>query len=152
MATLDGPTGVEGIRGAAAVWSFARPYLEMVTAMLAGMLALAALSAGLLDLPDRTSVKILEMAAWMTAPMVAWMRIRGHSWRACGEMAAAMLFPAVGALVVLTIGAVSDSHLLLMVEHIVMFPAMLVVMLLRRDEYVGHRRHATSPVGADHHP
>lgn len=51
--------------------------------MLAGMIALAAASGLGLDLPDRTAVELIEMAVWMTVPMVAWMRIRGHGWRSC---------------------------------------------------------------------
>jgi hypothetical protein len=46
--------------------------------------------------------------------------------------------PAAGAIALLASGAVSDGHALLMAEHIAMFPAMLVVMLLRRDEYECH--------------
>ena len=32
-------------------------------------------------------------------------------------------------------GLLEDSGTLLLIEHVVMLPAMLVVMLLRRDEY-----------------
>jgi flagellar biosynthetic protein FliP len=119
-------------------WRFVRHYLEMVAAMMAGMAALAA-SRLVVDLPDRTAVELVEMALWMTVPMVAWMRIRGHGWRVCNEMAAAMLVPAAAALALLATGVVTDSHLLVMLEHIVMIPAMLVAMLLRRDEYTGHQ-------------
>jgi hypothetical protein len=77
----------------------------------------------------------------MTVPMVAWMRHRGHGWRASNEMAAAMLLPAVAALVLLWTGALTDDHALLMLEHTVMFPAMFAVMVWRRDEYVGHAHH-----------
>jgi hypothetical protein len=63
-------------------------------------------------------------------------------------MAGAMLIPAAGALVLLGTGVVTDSHTLLMVEHTVMFPAMLVAMLLRRDEYLGHHHHTGSPASA----
>jgi flagellar biosynthetic protein FliP len=114
---------------------FARHYLEMVVAMLLGMVGLGLVSAYVVDLPDRTGIELAEMAAWMTAPMVLWMRVRGHGWRSCAEMAAAMLLPAAGAMALLASGAVTDAHTLLMAEHIAMFPAMLVVMLLRRDEY-----------------
>lgn len=83
------------------------------------------------------AVQLVEMAVWMTAPMVAWMRVRGHRWRICLEMAAAMLLPAAGTLALLGTGVATDAHTLLMVEHMVMLPAMLVAMLLRRDEYTG---------------
>jgi hypothetical protein len=64
---------------------FARHYLEMVAAMMVGMVALGAASRLLLDLPDRPAVRLVEMAVWMILPMAAWMRIRGHGWRACCE-------------------------------------------------------------------
>ena len=121
--------------GATRRWRLLRHYLEMVTAMLAGMAGLGLASALVVDLPDRTSVRLVEMAVWMTVPMVAWMRVRGHGWRAGAEMAATMLVPAAGALMLLGTGAVTDPDALLMAEHTVMFPAMLGVMLLRRDEY-----------------
>lgn len=121
-----------------ATWRFARHYLEMVAAMMVGMAALGATSSLLLDLPDRTAIRIAEMAIWMTVPMVAWMRVRGHAWRVCGEMAATMLLPAAGALALLGTGAVTDAGTLLMFEHTVMLPAMLLAMLVRRDEYAGH--------------
>jgi hypothetical protein len=127
-----------------ATWRFVRHYLEMVAAMLAGMAALAA-SRQVVDLPDGTAVELVEMALWMTVPMVTWMRFRGHAWRVCNEMAAAMLLPAASALALLGTGAVGDAHLLVMLEHSVMFPAMLVAMLLRRDEYTGHHQHHGAP-------
>jgi hypothetical protein len=74
----------------------------------------------------------------MTVPMTGWMRIRGHRWRACNEMAATMLVPAAAALAALATGAVTDPHVLLMAEHVVMFPAMLVVMVLRPEMYACH--------------
>ena len=123
--------------------TFVRHFLEMVAAMFVGMAVLGAASAVLLDLPDRTAVTLIEMAISMTVPMVAWMRVRGHGWRASNEMAAAMLIPAAGALALLGTGVLTDADTLLMLEHVVMLPAMLVAMILRRDEYTGHHhRHA----------
>jgi hypothetical protein len=127
-----------------ATWRFVRHYIEMVAAMMAGMAALAA-SRSMVDLPDETAVELVEMALWMTVPMVAWMRFRGHAWRVCNEMAAAMLLPAAAALALLATGVVGDSHALVMLEHSVMFPAMLAAMLLRRDEYTGHHQHHHAP-------
>lgn len=126
-------------------WRFLRHYLEMVVAMLLGMVGLAVFSQLVVDLPDRTGVELVEMAVWMTVPMVAWMRARGHGVRPCVEMGAAMLVPAAGALAALGTGVVTDSHTLLMAEHIVMFPAMFVAMLLRREEYLHHDLHAVAP-------
>jgi hypothetical protein len=67
--------------------------------------------------------------------MVAWMRYRGHGPRVSNEMAASMLVPTAGVIVLLSGRLVTDIGTLLMVEHVVMLPSMLVVMLLRRDEY-----------------
>lgn len=55
-----------------------------------------------------------------------------------------MLLPAAGALALHATGAITDSHTLLMFEHTAMFPAMLVAMLVRRDEYAGHHHHASA--------
>ena len=124
---------------------FVRHYLEMVVAMLLGMAAMGLVQAAGLDLGDDTAVELVEMAVWMTVPMVAWMRHRGHRWRVCNEMAAAMVVPTLGALVLHWTGAVDDGDALIMLEHTVMFPAMLVPMLLRRDEYTAHDPAATAP-------
>lgn len=134
----EGRRFAEVPRMSGSVRRFARHYVEMVVAMLVGMAVLGGASSLVLDLPDRTWVELVEMAVWMTLPMVAWMRFRGHGWRACNEMAAAMLVPAGAALLLLWSGVVTDGDALVMFEHTAMFPAMLVVMLLRRDEYAGH--------------
>jgi hypothetical protein len=126
---------------------FVRHYLEMVVAMLVGMAAMGLVQAAGLDLGDGTSPELIEMAVWMTVPMLAWMRCRGHRWRVCNEMAGAMVVPTLSALVLHWTGAVDDGDALIMLEHTVMFPAMLVPMLLRRDEYAGHD-HAATPRGA----
>jgi hypothetical protein len=75
------------------------------------------------------------MATSMTVPMVAWMRYRGHGWAPSAEMAGAMFVPTVAALILYRVGAVEDEHALLMIQHIAMFPLMLLAMVLRRDEY-----------------
>jgi hypothetical protein len=80
MTTAAGE-GAEPGRGPA--WRFARHYLEMVAAMLAGMAALG-VSQLVVDVPGGTGVELVEMAVWMTVPMVGWMRFRGHDWRPCG--------------------------------------------------------------------
>jgi glyoxylate carboligase len=127
---------------------FVRHYLEMVAAMVVGMAVLGGASEVLLDLPDETAVTLVEMAIAMTVPMVAWMRFRGHGWRVCNEMAAAMLIPAAGALVVLGAGIVEDETTLLIFEHVAMFAGMFVAMLLRFDEYAGHHHHVSQETPA----
>jgi hypothetical protein len=71
----------------------------------------------------------------MTVPMVGWMRYRGHGWRPSAEMAASMLIPTFGVMALLWAGLLTDIGALMTIEHLVMLPSMLVVMLLRREEY-----------------
>ena len=121
---------------------FIRHYLEMVIAMLLGMAVLGipgfmALEAAGVD-TEAAGVLLWGMAVSMTVPMVAWMRHRGHGWLPCGEMSAAMIVPTIGALALLEAGALDGAHAAMGIQHIVMFPAMLGVMLLRREEYSSH--------------
>jgi hypothetical protein len=132
---------------------FIRHYVEMVVAMALGMLVLAGGAAALLGAAgievgswrtDAPELLLLGMALTMTVPMVAWMRYRGHGWAPAWEMTASMFAPTFAAIALLWAGAVEDSHTLLMIQHIAMFPAMLAVMLLRLDEYTGHAGHAVA--------
>ena len=118
-----------------AVLNFARHYVEMVVAMLLGMLVLGLPLATLLHAPE---LQLLNMAVTMTVPMVAWMRYRGHGWQPAWEMSAAMFVPTFVAIGLLWGALVEDEHTLLMVQHTAMFPLMFVAMLLRRGEYAGH--------------
>ena len=114
---------------------FARHYVEMVVAMLLGMLVLGLPLATLIHAP---ALELLNMAVTMTVPMVAWMRYRGHGWQPAFEMSAAMFVPTFAAIGLLWAGIVEDEHTALMIQHVAMFPLMLVAMLLRRSEYTGH--------------
>ena len=132
---------------------FARHYVEMVIAMFAGMgllwlpasMALGAAGMSSSELrADAPALLLLVMAFTMTAPMVAWMRYRGHGWRPSAEMAASMFLPTFAAIALLGGGLVEDLGTLLAIEHVAMLLAMLGAMLLRRDEYShdAHARHA----------
>lgn len=123
---------------------FAKHYVEMVLVMLAGMFvlggALLAIAGGLGASPDELQddapgLFLTGMGFSMVAPMVWWMRRRGHSWAANRAMAIAMILPTAATLVFLATGAITDLHSLLMIEHIGMFPAMLVAMLPYRTEF-----------------
>ena len=75
-------------------WHLVRHYLEMVVAMLVGMMVLG--PGGGLAWPgraDRFDVHALVMATNMAVAMAAWMRFRCHSWPAITEMSAAMYLP-----------------------------------------------------------
>jgi hypothetical protein len=72
----------------------------------------------------------------MSAPMVAWMHHRGHGWRLGGEMAAAMLLPALALIGLFWLHAIGAEPLC-GVYCAAMLPAMVAAMLLRRSEYGG---------------
>ena len=120
--------------------AFARHYVEMVVVMVVGMVVLDG-AVGLVADVNGTGAMLIEMGVTMTVPMVAWMRVRGHAWRPCLEMGASMVLPTVGTLALLGAGIVTDAGPLMVILHAVMLPAMLVAMLLRRDEYSGHHQH-----------
>ena len=133
---------------------FVRHYLEMVLAMFLGMAvvglpaaaAMGALGIGTAELrDDAPALLLLRMGLVMTVPMVAWMRYRGHGWPAAADMAASMLIPTFGAMALIWTDVVDDVGTLLVAEHLVMLPGMLVAMLLRRDEYTGPAPGAGSP-------
>jgi hypothetical protein len=133
--------------------TFARHYGEMLIAMFVGMFALGIPLGALLGVAgidvttwrsNAPELMLLGMAFTMSAPMVAWMRYRGHGWAPSGEMAASMFVPSFAAIALLWAGAVTDSGALLTIQHVAMLPAMLFVMLLRLDEYTGHAHHATA--------
>src|SRR4051812_13973565 len=107
----------------------------MVVAMLVGMVTLGALE-GLVWPAQiaRPDVGVMVMATNMSIGMGAWMRFRGHSWRPIAEMSAAMYVPFVVLLVPFWTGAFGE-HALMSWGHLLMLPAMALVMLLRPAEY-----------------
>ena len=122
-------------------WRFLRHYLEMVAAMLVGMVVLGGAVRGVLALaglayPTRyPELVALEMAVDMSVGMVVWMRYRGHGWAATLEMVAAAMFAPLAVLLpLLWLGAV-DGDAVLVLEHVAMLPLMFLVMLRRRAEY-----------------
>ena len=116
---------------------FARHYVEMVVVMFVGMVVLGAAVGRFVHI-NGTGAMLIEMGATMTVSMVVWMRVRGHAWQPCLEMAASMVLPALGTVVLLGAGVVEGAGALMVILHAVMLPAMLVAMLLRRGEYTGH--------------
>ena len=91
---------------------------------------------------------ISAMALTMTVPMVAWMRFRGHGWAPCADMSAAMVLPTLAVLALLWTDLLSDVGTLLVIEHAVMLPAMLVAMLLRRPSTPHHHARGGGRVSA----
>ncbi len=116
---------------------FTLHYLEMVIAMFVGMGVLAFLrSLAGLDI-SRTAhpdLAYLAMAFDMSVGMAAWMLYRGHSRRPTLEMCAVMFAPAVPLFPLLWLDVIGGGTLMVF-AHTAMFPLMLGVMLLRRNEY-----------------
>ena len=145
-----------GRRLHSSTWPFIRHYAEMVAAMFLGMVVLGAPVAGLLRLAGTSTsaledsapaVALLGMAVIMTVPMVAWMRRMGHGWRPCLEMAASMYVPTFAVIALLAAGSLEFMGAM-MWEHVAMLPSMLLVMLLRREEYSCDPRHHHRPATA----
>jgi hypothetical protein len=111
---------------------FTGHYVEMVAAMLVGMMALHPLwpAAWL----ERADADALVMATDMTVAMTAAMLLRRHSWPRIAEMAAAMYLPFVALLVPFWLGAIGGGTLMI-AGHVLMFPLMLAAMVWRRAEY-----------------
>jgi hypothetical protein len=127
--------------------TFLRHFVEMLLAMLLGMLVLggitqlifAAAGSSLTDAPG--SVRVMLMGFDMTVPMVAWMSYRGHPRARNAEMAAAMIVPTLVAAALAAAGTLSTGAAL-GIQHAAMIPAMLGVMLWRYDHYSGSHAHS----------
>jgi hypothetical protein len=119
---------------------FARHFGEMVLAMLLGMVVLGglaelafALSGS--SLSDQSGgLRVMLMGFDMTVPMVIWMSYRGHNAARNEEMAASMIVPSLFAAILAWAGVLGAAGALAL-QHAVMIPAMLAVMLWRYEEY-----------------
>ena len=121
---------------------FWRHFVEMIVAMAIGMFVGVAIYLTAIGMTfDEALVRhpmtiLLVVAISMTVPMVAWMRHRGHGWRSCGEMAAAMVIPVIPFLCLvwfnITESALCGAYCAVSVA------AMLALMLYRRSEYSAH--------------
>jgi flagellar biosynthetic protein FliP len=107
-------------------------YVEMVIAMVIGMMAFAPLWPA--AWVARADVHALVMATNMTIAMVAVMLLRRHSWPRIAEMAATMYLPFVVLLVPYWLDALSGTAVMV-AGHVIMFPLMLAAMVWRRAEY-----------------
>jgi hypothetical protein len=118
---------------------FARHLVEMLLAMMAGMMVGAFLFATALgtSVPEarreHALAWVLVMALDMTVPMVAVMLYRRHSWRSAGEMAAAMILPALPIVALQQHHVVSGSAGRLYMN--VSMLAMIALIIYRRNEY-----------------
>lgn len=134
LAIAADDTRVHGTRhhGSRGWLRFTVHFVEMVVVMVLGMGILTAV----LGMPHESGAEVqaLYMAATMTGPMVGWMLVRGHSRRATAEMAAAMILPLAVLIPMHSVGIISGDALGDL-QHVLMIPAMLCAMLVRRTEY-----------------
>jgi len=115
-------------------WRFARHLLEMVVAMMAGMGVLGVAIWALGEPPGYANplVEYGLMGASMSAPMVVWMRHRGHTWSDGLEMMAAMLVPMFAVVLPVEVGVVGlTGHALMMLPHVAMIGGMVAFMIYR---------------------
>lgn len=121
---------------------FWRHFAEMIVAMAVGMLVGVAIfltvvgmtfDEALVQLPTAT---LIVVAFSMTVPMVAWMRHRGHGWRDCSEMGAAMVIPVIPFLCLVWFGVTESAQCAGYCALSVV--AMLTLMLYRRSRYASH--------------
>jgi hypothetical protein len=132
-------------------WRFTRHLLEMVLAMGAGMAVLGVALAVLGEPPGYDAHTLVEygvMGAFMAAPMVAWMRYRGHSWSEGLEMTVAMLAPMFALVIPVELGVARyvpglSEESLIVLSHVAMIAGMVALMIYRFERYAhgahGHR-------------
>jgi energy-converting hydrogenase Eha subunit A len=130
-------------------WRFLRHLGEMVLAMWVGMALFGGLRAVLAGtgpgdaLSDHFNFRLVAMALFMAAPMVALMRVRGHSWERAAEMAAAMVVPVLAVCLVAHVTDLSDAAVSAS-SHVLMYVGMLGVMLARYPEYAHAGPHTSA--------
>jgi putative intracellular protease/amidase len=117
-------------------------FAEMWIAMLFGMMLFMAIP-GVMGLP--ALMHQVGMAVAMTVPMVAWMRVRGHSLRHGIDMAAAMLIPWA-----LVLAAANVLPWLADAGTASMALGMLAIILFRREHFVGSTHHGHDALHAEH--
>jgi predicted small integral membrane protein len=114
-----------------------RHLLEMVVAMVVGMMVLGMLTdpvfslAGLDSYRSRPELDALVMVFNMSVGMTVWMRHRGHGWPGVLKMDGAMFVSLLALFPLLWLGAIS-ADVMFGLAHVVMLPAMYLAM--------GHRQ------------
>ena len=139
---LARPRGFQRLNNAlSAAGSFALYFVEMVFAMMVGMMVFVPIRFGLVTLGyaallDASSVTFEAwMGTFMVAPMLAWMRIRGCNWREAVEMGAGMLLPTAAILFLRDGGLAEAMPWLAGLDRPAMLLGMVLVMLFRRKRY-----------------
>lgn len=121
-----------------------RHYLEMVVAMVVGMMAFGVLFVSPLDplgyrewMLARPLVRELWMIVAMSVPMAGYMVWRGHGWPRTVEMVAGMAVPGAAVVWLASMGVVGLGGLTLW-SHVAMLLGMAGAMWVRRSEYASH--------------
>jgi hypothetical protein len=131
-------------------------FAEMWFAMMLGMAAFMVVRIAVdpqraLALLDPTALEFqVGMGAFMVAPMAAWMRFRGCSWRECGGMSAAMLLSTAAAFVLHGFELRDAQLWLASNQHALMLVDMLAFMLYRRGHYTNGYSFGRWPGAARH--
>jgi hypothetical protein len=113
---------------------------EMLVAMALGMVVLGGALEGVLRLLGTSltgapaAVSAAVMTIDMTLPMAWWMHQRGHPVRHNVEMAASMVVPSAIVVALHWFGLIGSGAVLAL-QHQLMIPAMVGVMLWRYDHY-----------------
>ena len=116
------------------VWHLGEMFLAMVVGMAVfdavfqGILAVAGISYAVLVDDAPTAVALILMFN-MTAPMLLWMRVRGHEASAVSAMGAAMVVVGATTVFLLWLSAI-DAGAICGLECGLMIPAMVAAMLL----------------------
>ena len=110
---------------------FWRHFLEMLVAMVVGMVGLGPLWPEL----HGTELHLLVMATNMTLGMALWMAVRRHRWVPIAEMGLAMYVPFVVLLPPFWAGWL-PADAVFVLGRVLMLPAMLPAMLRRPAEYL----------------
>jgi hypothetical protein len=131
------PAAKHGRRHVTPFW---RHFLQMLAAMVVGMIATGAIFMAIVGLKTWEEVtsqyptqSLLAMAAGMTVPMVAWMVHRGMGWKNSYEMAAVMVVPVIPCLLLVWFGVTKSAQCGAYCAVTVL--AMLALMRYRRSQY-----------------
>jgi hypothetical protein len=121
---------------------FTRHLLEMMLAMISGMAVLGVALEVLGEPPGYANLllKYGLMGTFMTAPVVGWMRHRGHPWSDGLDMTVAMLAPMLALVVPVELGVAKympglSEQSLPLFSHVAMIAGMVVLMIYRWDRY-----------------
>jgi inner membrane protein involved in colicin E2 resistance len=131
---------------------FALHYLQMVLAMIAGMIVLIPTWSWVtrgrsLGWLAGAEGQALVMATAMAVGMGVWMRLQRHRWQHILEMSASMYGAFVVLFPFLWLSLLNGAGVLL-IGHVLMLVAMLVPMFLRLDVYTADHRQNPSASAA----